>query len=43
MIKNTDMKIWDIAEAVGYTSDTSFRRAFKRITGVTPGEYREQQ
>lgn len=42
MIKNTDMKIWDIAEAVGYTSDTSFRRAFKRITGFTPGEYREQ-
>ena len=42
MIKNTDMKIWDIAEAVGYTSDASFRRAFKRITGITPGEYREQ-
>ena len=42
MIKNTDMKIWDIAEAVGYTSDTSFRRAFKRITGFTPGEYRER-
>lgn len=41
MIKNTDMKIWDIAEAVGYTSDASFRRAFKRITGLTPGEYRE--
>lgn len=41
MIKNTSMKIGDIAEAVGYTSDASFRRAFKKITGVSPGEYRE--
>ena len=41
MIKNTDMKINDIAEQVGYTSALSFRRAFKKITGVTPGDYRE--
>ena len=41
MIKNTDMMIRDIAEAVGYISDTSFRRAFKKITGQTPGECRK--
>ncbi|MBE5782213.1 MAG: helix-turn-helix transcriptional regulator [Clostridiales bacterium] len=40
LIKNTPMKIADIAKAVGYTSDASFRRAFKKITGVAPGEYR---
>ena len=41
LIKNTDMKIADISKTVGYTSDASFRRAFKKIIGVTPGEYRE--
>ena len=30
MVKNTDMKVQQIAEAVGYTSDASFRRASKR-------------
>ena len=40
LIRNTDMKISDIAEAVGYSSDVSFRRAFKRIVGMSPGEYR---
>lgn len=40
LIKNTNMKIGEIAEAVGYTSDASFRRAFKKITGVSPAEYR---
>lgn len=40
LIKNTNMKIGDIAEAVGYTSDASFRRVFKKVTGVSPAEYR---
>lgn len=31
--------IKDIALAVGYTNDNSFRRAFKRVMGVTPGEF----
>ena len=42
LIKNTNMKIGDIAETVGYTSDVSFRRAFKKVTGISPGEYRER-
>ena len=42
MIKNSDMKIGDIAMAVGYSSDVSFRRAFKKIVGVSPGEYRDK-
>ena len=41
MVKNTDMMVQEIAQAVGYTSDASFRRAFKKITGVTPLEYRD--
>ena len=41
LIKNTDMKITEIAETVGYASGASFRRAFKKVTGVSPVEYRE--
>lgn len=40
LIKNTDMKIGEIAETVGYSTDISFRRVFKRVTGMSPGEYR---
>ena len=43
LIKDTDTKISDIAEKVGYTSDLSFRRAFKKVTGMNPGEYRENK
>ena len=42
LIRNTDMKISDVAGAVGYASDASFRRAFKKVKGATPGEYREE-
>lgn len=41
LIRSTDRMIHDIAEEVGYTSDRSFRRAFNKVTGVSPGEYRE--
>ncbi len=33
----------DIAEQVGYASEVSFSRAFKQITGQTPGAWRRQQ
>lgn len=41
MIRTTDRKISDIAEEVGYVSDSTFRRSFKKITGITPSECRE--
>ena len=31
-----------IAASVGYESDTAFIRAFKRITGMTPGNWRDR-
>ncbi|TNJ64099.1 helix-turn-helix domain-containing protein [Paenibacillus hemerocallicola] len=34
-------KIRDIAEAVGYANVNSFTRIFKKMTGLTPSEYRE--
>ncbi len=43
MIQKGDSTVSEIAAAVGYTSDDSFRRVFKKATGMTPGEYRRQQ
>lgn len=34
------MTIYEVAEATGYNSSTAFGRAFKRITGMKPSEYR---
>jgi two-component system response regulator YesN len=37
-----DMKVNEIAEAVGYQNTRSFLRTFKKYTGMTPIEYRSQ-
>lgn len=36
-----DKKLVEIAQSVGYQSDAAFSKAFKRVVGVTPGEYRQ--
>lgn len=36
LLKSTDMSIVDIASDVGYNSALSFRRAFKKLHGITP-------
>ncbi|MBB6672735.1 helix-turn-helix domain-containing protein [Cohnella nanjingensis] len=38
-----NVKIRDIAESVGYTNVNSFTRIFKKMTGLTPSEYRERE
>jgi transcriptional regulator GlxA family with amidase domain len=40
LLETTRDPIEDISWAVGYQDTASFRRLFKRITGLTPGEYR---
>jgi AraC-like DNA-binding protein len=35
-----DRKLLEVATAVGYDSGGAFHKAFKRVLGVTPGEYR---
>ena len=39
LLNEKQLLIKDISAAVGYTNDNSFRRAFKRSMGITPGEY----
>lgn len=41
LLKETNMKIQDVAMAVGYSGSNYFVRSFKALTGVTPGKYRE--
>lgn len=43
LLKNTNLKNYEIAERVGYQSVEHFCRVFKKMTGCTPGEYRNQQ
>lgn len=31
----------EVAEAIGYTSESAFSHAFKRVTGTAPGRYRK--
>ncbi|MNR02679.1 HTH-type transcriptional regulator YesS [compost metagenome] len=40
MLRDTDMKVQEIASLVGYFTAASFNRVFKRHTGVTPSEFR---
>ncbi len=40
LLATSDIRVGEVAEAVGYSLDSSFRRAFKKITGVSPAEYR---
>ncbi|TBL71163.1 helix-turn-helix domain-containing protein [Paenibacillus thalictri] len=40
-LKDSDMKITEIAERLNYTNSTGFIRTFRKSTGMTPGQYRE--
>lgn len=42
LLRDTNSKIIDIAFASGYSDPAHFTRAFRRIAGVTPRQYREQ-
>ena len=42
MLESTTDAIDVIAAQAGYEDPTSFRRLFKRLTGVTPGRYRQR-
>ena len=41
LLRQQDIKIIDVAYATGYTDPAHFARAFRRIAGVTPREFRQ--
>ncbi len=42
LLLNTDCKVSEVAEKVGYNSLPSFLKIFKKYTGRTPSEYRRE-
>jgi len=41
-LRDTDQRLAEIAERLGYESEASFSRAFKKATGQTPGAIRRE-
>jgi AraC-like DNA-binding protein len=42
LLRDTDCRIIDVAFSSGYTDPAHFTRAFRRISGVAPRQFREQ-
>jgi AraC-like DNA-binding protein len=40
LLQKRDKKLVEVAQSVGYESDAAFNKAFKRVVGLSPGEYR---
>jgi two-component system, response regulator YesN len=40
LLHDSDLTVSEIAGRTGYTSDAAFRRAFKRVHGVSPNDFR---
>ena len=41
LLSSTNLRIYEIALLVGYNEHSHFVRAFKSVTGKSPGEFRE--
>ncbi|MGG1598273.1 response regulator transcription factor [Paenibacillus naphthalenovorans] len=41
LFRQTNLKIYEVAEAVGFQDPKYFTKSFKRITGVSPNQYKE--
>ena len=42
MLKDVHLSISDIAYSLGYSSQSAFTAVFRKINGVTPGDYRKE-
>ena len=40
LLRENGRKLFEVAASVGYESGGAFHKAFKRVLGMTPGEYR---
>ncbi len=43
ILLTTNLKVYEIAQMVGYNDSITFGRAFKKITGVTPNSFRNNR
>ena len=42
LLRHTDKPILAVSEYLGFSSQSHFTRVFKKITGLTPGKYRQE-
>ena len=42
LLETTDDKVYEVGEKVGYTNIYYFNRIFKKIAGLSPGEYKKR-
>ncbi|MFB3169578.1 response regulator [Neobacillus sp. 179-C4.2 HS] len=42
LLKNSQLKIYEIANMIGYQDDKYFRKVFKKVERITPNEYRAE-
>jgi AraC-like DNA-binding protein len=40
LLQKDGQKVFEVAKSVGYASDAAFSKAFKRMVGVAPRQYR---
>jgi len=40
LLRGSELSLAEVADRIGYDSDVAFGRAFKRVLGVSPAEYR---
>ena len=43
LLRNSNLRVGEVAKRLGYTHPSNFERAFKRWTGHTPGTYQEKR
>lgn len=43
LLLETDMRIYEVADTVGFNSAINFNYAFNRVVGISPSTYREQK
>lgn len=43
LLEQTELRISEVASAVGYDSYKTYARAFKEVTGTTPADYRKNK
>ncbi|HIW34089.1 MAG TPA: helix-turn-helix domain-containing protein [Candidatus Paenibacillus intestinavium] len=42
LLRNHKLKVYEVADQIGYKSSTHFSRTFREAIGMTPGEYRKK-
>lgn len=43
LLKSTDMRIFEISEAIGFNDSNYFTNTFNKMTGLSPKEFRKQE